>query len=108
MAAMRICALQESPTMAHLGIVLPQRSKETLIHMKHFNGRRGPHIAFSLDFTPTGFYLLGSIKGWLKGRSFQDAGKVVEAVGDANSFIRPSELDAVSPNPADRVARTIR
>jgi hypothetical protein len=89
------------PTMVEMDHASPHRSKETLIYVKDFNCRPAPHQAFSTELARPCFYRYGTIKGRLIGRSFRDAAEPMADVKDVNSFIRPSELNAVFRNSED-------
>jgi hypothetical protein len=58
------------PILIHMDNASPHRSKETFTGMNEFNFRPVLHLLFSPDSSPSDFYLFGTIKGRLRGRTF--------------------------------------
>jgi hypothetical protein len=63
--------------------------------MKEFKFRPVPHPSFSPDLAPSDFYLCGTIKGRLRGQTFQDARELLAAISEVTGSIRSIELDAI-------------
>jgi hypothetical protein len=72
--------------------------------MKEFFCQPVPHPPFSSDLAPSDFYLFVT---FLRRRSFQDAGELMEAINNVTGSIRPTELNAGFGNWEDRLRRCI-
>jgi hypothetical protein len=68
------------PILVHIDNASPHRSRETWTYLKEFDFQPAPHPPFSLDLAPADFYLFDTIKGKLRGRSFQDADELMDAI----------------------------
>ena len=53
--------------------------------------KRTPHPPYSPDLAPSDFYLFGTIKGKLRGQSFQTREALYEAINEKIYEISPSE-----------------
>jgi hypothetical protein len=86
------------PILIHMDNASPHPLKATLAYMKAFNFRPMQHPPVSPDLVSSDFYLFGTIKGRLRGRTFQDARGLLEAISEMTGSIRSIELDAVFCN----------
>jgi hypothetical protein len=68
------------PILIHMDKPSPHRSKEMLTYMKDFIFHPAPDPAFSPNLVPLTFYFFGTINARSRGRSFQDADELVQAV----------------------------
>jgi hypothetical protein len=86
----------------HMNAPSPHRSKATLTDMRDFLFQStSPFIL--IESIVIEFPFSATIYRRLRGRSFEHAGEFVEAVREAASLIRHSELDIVFRNWEDRL-----
>jgi hypothetical protein len=60
--------------------------------------RRAPHPLFSLDFTPSDFYLFGKVKTALMAALFSDANELFHSVRNVLSGISSDEPETIVEN----------
>jgi hypothetical protein len=68
--------------------------------------KRLPHLSYSLDISPSDFYLFWKIKGALVGQEIPDEVGLLEAAIEILSGISHDELQAVFRNWIERVQRS--
>ena len=75
----------------HLDNCKVHNSKATQKEIELSTFQRAPHPPYSPDLAPSDFYLFGTIKGKLRGQSFQTREALYEAINEKINEISPSE-----------------
>jgi hypothetical protein len=93
--------------LVQFGHATPHKAKCTIDYLRANRLRQAPHPAFSLNLTPSDFYIFGKLKMALIGAAFAEDGELLHGVMEVPNGISREELEEVFEERLRRSERCI-